>query len=126
MHQFDDPIERFAIEEAVGSRGWRLINVDLTEVSTKADLIERLASGFGFPDWHGHNWDAVADLVNDLSWAPATGYVVLVEGVDETNSDWRTARSILAEAVGTWGLEGVPFHVLVRAQLNGRRSDSWG
>ncbi|CAN5208503.1 barstar family protein [soil metagenome] len=37
---------------------------------SKAELIASLAAALHFPSWAGHGWDAVTDLLADLSWLP--------------------------------------------------------
>ena len=43
------------------------IRVDLAGCSDKATLLARLAAALQFPDWFGHNWDALSDCLTDLS-----------------------------------------------------------
>jgi len=37
-------------------------------ISTKADLLEALASKLGAPSFYGRNWDSLLDMLRDLSW----------------------------------------------------------
>jgi hypothetical protein len=46
---------------------WR---IDLHGASSKAEVIARLAAALHFPDWFGHNWDALSDCLSDLGWLP--------------------------------------------------------
>lgn len=39
-------------------------------VTSKAELLDALAAALRFPPWFGRNWDALADLLADLSWLP--------------------------------------------------------
>ena len=45
----------------------------------KSELLKNIAQALGFPDWFGHNWDALEDCLSDLSWREAPGYVLLFE-----------------------------------------------
>jgi RNAse (barnase) inhibitor barstar len=40
--------------------------VDGREIRTKAAMFDALATALDFPDYFGHNLDALNDLVNDL------------------------------------------------------------
>jgi RNAse (barnase) inhibitor barstar len=40
--------------------------VDGREIRTKAAMLDALATALDFPDYFGHNLDALNDLVNDL------------------------------------------------------------
>ena len=48
--------------------------IDLAGCTDKAELLARIARTLRFPDWFGHNWDALADCLCDLSWLPADAY----------------------------------------------------
>jgi RNAse (barnase) inhibitor barstar len=40
------------------------------EQSSKAALLDAIARALSFPAWFGHNLDALADCLGDLSWLP--------------------------------------------------------
>ncbi len=42
--------------------------LDGTEIRDKAEFYDAVAATLGFPDWFGHNLDALADCLRDLSW----------------------------------------------------------
>lgn len=89
------------------------IRIDLAGCTDKATLLTRFAAALHFPDWFGHNWDALSDCLTDLSWLPARHYrveltqpQVLRTAAPETLA---TALEILAEAAEFWADEGVVF-----------------
>jgi len=107
-----------AIGAAVDVRGWRFFHLDGRFARDKASFLTAAAAAMDFPAYFGHNWDAFEECVNDLSWAPADGYVLLYDQLWWLACDhartWRTARAILEEASRRWEKEGVPFYTLVR------------
>lgn len=44
----------------------------------KAGVLDVFARELRFPDHFGHNWDALADCLGDLSWLPAPGYLLVL------------------------------------------------
>jgi RNAse (barnase) inhibitor barstar len=89
------------------------IRIDLAGCTDKATLLARFATALRFPDWFGHNWDALSDCLTDLSWLPARHYRVelaqaqaLRTAAPETLD---TALEILGEAAQFWANEGVVF-----------------
>lgn len=56
---------------AVGERaGWRVIDLVLEEPTDKATFLAKCADAFDLPDHFGHNWDALADCIDDIQDEP--------------------------------------------------------
>lgn len=92
-----------AAEEA----GWAVVRLDLDGVRSKAALMRRCADALRAPEWFGGNWDALADVLVDLSWLPpAPGRLLVVSSwrgyAAERPQDWETLREVLEEAVDFW------------------------
>jgi RNAse (barnase) inhibitor barstar len=47
--------------------GWRVVAIDGRQTPTKAALLAELARVLKFPNWFGHNWDALADCLGDVA-----------------------------------------------------------
>lgn len=76
----------------------------------KAELLQSIARALDFPDWFGHNWDALNDCLSDLSWHDAPGHVVMFEQWEPLGSEVRDALiDVLASAAGNWRDYGEPF-----------------
>lgn len=108
---------------AAEASGFSICRIDLAPVRDKAALFERLATALEFPDWFGHNWDALADCLGDLSWLPADGYLILLEHCDSFRTrhsgDFATALQVFTAAAEAWRDERVPFWVLVDMHADG-------
>lgn len=98
-----------ALEAAALGRGFALRRVNLQGCGGKADFLARIAAALDFPDWFGHNWDALADCLGDLAWIDAPGLVVVLEHLNDLKTaapaDCDTALEIIAEAAA-WHAEG--------------------
>ena len=116
VHLLDDRVDPVEAAERVRERGWLLLHVDATRAVDKRSFLTAIAEGCGFPTWFGHNWDALADALRDLSWAPAAGYVVLIDHSERyrTHADWGLVTEIFDEVTGHWAQDIVPFFVLLR------------
>lgn len=62
----------------LAATGHRVVVVDGRSVFDKASAIAAVGSAARFPDWVGHNLDALADALGDLSWLVADEPVALV------------------------------------------------
>ncbi len=116
VHELDDTTDTAVIGELVAERGWRLFHLDGHGIVDKATFLAHVATACDFPEWFGSNWDALADSLRDLSWAPASGYVLLYEHhvAYESSPEWPMVISIFEETTQRWDRAGVPFFVLLR------------
>lgn len=96
--------------------GWVVLAADAS--GGKAAVLDGLAESGAFPGWFGRNWDALSDCLIDLSWLPAEGYVVLIDGWRAFRAasprDADTADSVLTHAAAEWAARGTPFVALTR------------
>jgi len=103
------------LHAAVMQAGFVLFDADLASVHGKGELLADVALAISAPDWFGHNFDALADALGDLSWQPAPGYVLLLRNGDETlgltTTDHDIATEIFADTVSFWKLQGKAFWV---------------
>lgn len=93
------------------------VRVDLAGCSDKATLLARLAAALHFPDWFGHNWDALSDCLTDLSWLPARRYRIVLEQPEALGTaapgTLATLMEILGESADFWAAEGVVFEFVL-------------
>jgi len=79
--------------EAAGTRVYVVPPVD-----SNSALLDALAEQLGFPEWSGHNWDAAAELLSDLSWLP-DGPLTLIWRTPEALADTDPAAHRMAVEV---------------------------
>lgn len=108
-----------ALEEASESLDYPLLRIDLSRVADREGFLDAVGKALSFPDWYGHNWDALADCLTDMSWLAADGYVIALENADgfarAHPADFAMALSVFQDAADTWREDGVPFWTLVGA-----------
>jgi RNAse (barnase) inhibitor barstar len=106
---------------------------------TPANLFAEFAQALEFPDYFGHNWDAMEECLADLEWLPAKGYVLLITNAGDVLPDnaeeYETFLEILRDAGEAWGTgqagmgarRATPFHALfaVSEQEKAKRAH-WG
>jgi hypothetical protein len=96
------------VADAVQGSKLALVRVAFAD---KAALLHHMASALGFPDWFGHNWDALEDCLTDLSWRDAPGYVLLIES-PRLGDDLGVLIDILRSSAEFWAGRGKPFFAL--------------
>ena len=89
--------------------------VDLTHAKDRAALFAALDKSLNLPDHFGHNWDALADVLEDRDWLGKHGRVIAFTGSAgyrrEHPTDWSTLEDILGEAAEFWKERHVAFWV---------------
>ncbi len=116
VHAFTDDETAAEVRARAAAAGWAALTANAA--GGKGALLDGLAASGAFPAWFGHNWDALSDCLVDLSWAPAQGYVVLVEEWESFAVAWPRdagiAREVLEHAAAEWSARGTPFVALLR------------
>ena len=104
-----------ALRSAVDAAGFALFDADLKGVKGKQNLLHTLAAAANFPSEFSANWDALADALCDLSWQPASGYVLLLRNASDTlglsANDREIAQDIFADTVVYWRQQKKSFWV---------------
>jgi RNAse (barnase) inhibitor barstar len=111
--------------------------IDGRRCRSKRALLSVLARALEFPAGSGRNWDALEELLADLDWLPAKGYLLIVtdaqELLAESDDDYDSFVEIMQSVAkewatprrGEWARAAVPFHVClsVARDQEGARSD---
>jgi RNAse (barnase) inhibitor barstar len=84
-----------------------------------------VAQALDFPDYFGHNWDALEECLADLEWLPGTGYVLCFTNAEcilrDDDEEFATLLEVLSDAGEAWasGQAGqqakraTPFHAVL-------------
>ena len=106
-----------AVQNAATDAHLRYLQVDLAHADSKAALLDALAKGLKFPAHFGHNWDALADCLEDDDFLHKPGAVVRLAHAGPYHkahaADWKTLEEILGEACEYWKERHVAFWVVV-------------
>ena len=94
------------LRTAVAQAGYVLFEADLTQVQGKGEFLASIAQAISAPNWFGHNFDALADVLGDIAWQPASGYVLLIlnggETLGLTSAEHATVMEIFANTTAFW------------------------
>ena len=91
--------------------------VDGRRARTKRGLLAEFARALEFPADSGRNWDAFEELLADLEWLPAKGYLLIVIDADEMLAEdadeYDTFIEIATSVAKEWATARppVPFHL---------------
>lgn len=107
-----------AFQREVVAKGWRWFFLDGTKVANKGGFLHAAANAMAFPNYFGLNWDAFEEMVNDLSWVPAPGYILFYDHAGNfaksQPDEWKMALTIFGDAVESWTARGIPLFILLQ------------
>ena len=99
--------------------GLRVQRIDLEGCRDKRALLLRIATALDFPPGWGRTWDGLSDALRDLSWQPASGYLLTLDGAAALQAvqprDFQALVGVLEDASRQWAGAGVPFWALLCA-----------
>jgi len=111
FYRLNCPLDQ--LRSAVVEAGLVLFEADLVAVHTKQKFLTEVSQAIHAPNGFGNNWDALADVLSDFSWQPASGYVLLLRNGGESLglpvTDHAIASQILTDTVVFWKSQGKPF-----------------
>ncbi|MGO4262967.1 barstar family protein [Lysobacter sp. TAB13] len=114
---FIDARDARALADAAADLDYAVARADFAGCAGKDEALQRIARALRFPEWFGGNWDALNDSVNDLSWWPAPGYLLLIEHAGTWQSQYADEATILVEilndAAQDWAKARVAFWALL-------------
>jgi hypothetical protein len=90
--------------DALRSGGLVPKNVSLQGAQTKAELLDRIARALKFPDWFGHNWDALEDCLTEID-----GYLLFHGYQGIAADDLGVLLDVLASSADYRAEQGQPF-----------------
>ncbi|MDH4182336.1 MAG: barstar family protein [Betaproteobacteria bacterium] len=115
VHEWKGALE--PLKAAAAHARLRFAHVDLAKAKDKATLFAEIDRALSLPEHFGHNWDALADVLEDRDWLGKSGRVVALAHSDAFRKDhpteYRTLEEILGEAAEFWQERHVAFWVFV-------------
>lgn len=102
------------LRQAAEALNMAFFSVDLSRARNVPGFIRAFSRDLHFPEWFGGNLDALHDCLTDLSWHPAPGYVITLEGSDTLSANptsFATLNAVLAHVVESWKTRSTPFWI---------------
>lgn len=91
-----------------------------SKIRDKQSFLEKIAQAMSFPAYFGKNWDALNDVLTDMSWAQPGGIIILFQAPEHfmraAPKDWEIALDIFKSAAEFWQRQNIPFYVLLRGR----------
>jgi RNAse (barnase) inhibitor barstar len=106
-----------ALKTAAAQAHLRFSAINLAKAKDRATLFAELDAALKLPEHFGHNWDALADVLEDRDWLGRHGIVIALTHATtykhEHPTEWETLEEILSEASEFWKERHAGFWVFV-------------
>ena len=96
-------IDERAIKDAT-----RDATLDVVAVEAEEKLFDSLSRALDFPQWFGRNWDALEDVLDDLSWRKGDGHVLVFRSYP-AGEELGILLDVLRSSAEYWAGRGKPF-----------------
>ena len=116
---------RTLLASAAESLGFALFDIDLADTTDLDAALTQIGNALGFPDWYGHNLDALHDCLTDFSWHEAPGYILVITGADHLHADdaaFAALNTVFTDTTEFWREDGIPFWVFYDLRADGLAS----
>lgn len=81
-------------------------DLDVVEIDAAGNPLQKIARALAFPEWFGGNWDALEDLLGDLSWRKGEGHVLVFTAYPQ---DRDMLIDVLRSSAEYWMQRNKPF-----------------
>jgi RNAse (barnase) inhibitor barstar len=106
LYSLPPAIDIESAHQTADEAGLHFVHIDVAHVQRKADFLHQVQETLQFPTPWGNNWDALLDMLRDLSWLPEGGYVLLFTGMEafaaHSRMDYGAALEVFDEAAAFW------------------------
>jgi RNAse (barnase) inhibitor barstar len=106
-----------ALKTAAAHAHLKFAAADLGKARDRATLFAELDRALKLPEHFGHNFDALADVLEDGDWLGKSGRVIALTHAAgyrrEHPNDWATLEELLSEAAEFWKERHVGFWTFV-------------
>lgn len=92
-------------------------SVDLATCGDRVSAVAALDHALEAPGGGSARWDALGERLHDLSWLPAQGYVLMLDGAHDLREssphDFDMLLDVLDDAAAGWAQAQIPFFCFV-------------
>ena len=102
--------------------GFLMRTIEGKKCRTMSSLFDEFSQVLCFPEYFGHNWDALEECLADFEWLPAKGYILLISDahavLPDDEEEYETLLEVLNDAGEAWSKgqtangRRAPFHAV--------------
>ena len=103
-----------ALKAATLELNHAFLPISLSGAKNVPGFLKAISRDLAFPEWFGGNLDALYDCLTDLSWIPASGYVITLDNIDTLQANptsFAVLNAVLGSVAEEWQARKVPFKI---------------
>jgi RNAse (barnase) inhibitor barstar len=101
--------------------GTKVFEIDGDRIVDSTSLFQEFATVMQFPEYFGHNWDALKDCLTELDGYEVDRYIIAIDKLDRfiTNdlSQWTNFLDVCKSVVEYWQDTETPVYILLHNNL---------
>jgi Barstar (barnase inhibitor) len=109
------------IERLKQDRGTKVFVFDGERMIDSNSLFQEFAIVMQFPEYFGHNWDALKDCLTELDGHEVDRYIITIDKLDRfiTNdpSQWTSFLDVCKSVVEYWQDTETPVYILLHSNV---------
>jgi hypothetical protein len=118
VYRLVNPIAFVELESLNQDYAAKLFYLDGHEIVDRASLLQQFAKVMQFPEYFGHNWDALEDCLTDLDEDEVDRQIIIIDRLDNfaiaNPQQWLTFLDICKSTVKYWQDTNTPMYIMLR------------
>jgi hypothetical protein len=122
VYQLVSPITLAELADLNRDGRAKIFYLDGQQIVDRASLFDRFATTMQFPEYFGHNWDALEDCLTDIFYEDAVDRQLIILGrldnfaIDDPHQ-WSMLLAICKSTVEYWQDTATPMYILISSNL---------
>jgi Barstar (barnase inhibitor) len=109
------------IERLKQDKGTKVFAIDGDRIVDSPSLFQEFATVMQFPEYFGHNWDALKDCLTELDGHEVDRYIMTIDKLDRfianDISQWTNFLDVCKSVVEYWQDTETPVYILLHSNL---------
>jgi Barstar (barnase inhibitor) len=121
VYLLDVPLTIKEIERLKQDKGTKVYVLDGDRIIDSTSLFQEFATVMQFPEYFGHNWDALKDCLTELDGHEVDRYIITIDKLDRFIANdinqWTIFLDVCKSVVEYWQDTDSPVYILLHSNL---------
>ena len=117
VYLLDVPLTPKELGRLSQDQGTKVYILDGTKITDRATLLQQFDTVMEFPEYFGHNWDALKDCLTELDGHEIDRYIISIDRLEQfTTNDptqWTNFMDVCKSVIEYWQDTETPMYILL-------------